>query len=34
MFTAPAVRGQRIGSTLLDAICARARELGIERLVR
>lgn len=33
MFTAPAVRGQRIGSALLDAICARARDLGIERLV-
>jgi len=33
MFTAPAVRGQRIGSALLTAICARARELGIERLV-
>jgi putative acetyltransferase len=33
MFTAPQVRGQRIGSALLDAICARARDLGIERLV-
>jgi len=33
MFTAPAARGQRIGSMLLDAICSRARVLGIERLV-
>jgi putative acetyltransferase len=33
MFTKPQVRGQRIGSTLLDAICDRARDLGIERLV-
>ncbi|MBU2484053.1 MAG: GNAT family N-acetyltransferase [Alphaproteobacteria bacterium] len=33
MFTAPQVRGQRIGSALLDAICARARDLGIKRLV-
>lgn len=33
MFTAPQVRGQRIGTALLDAICARARDLGIERLV-
>ena len=33
MFTAQHVRGQRIGSALLDAICGRARDLGIERLV-
>ena len=33
MYTTPAVRGQRVGSMLLDAICARARDLGIERLV-
>tara|TARA_R110002020_G_scaffold66877_10_gene175658 strand:- start:252 stop:734 length:483 start_codon:yes stop_codon:yes gene_type:complete len=33
MFTVPTVRGQRIGSALLDAICARALALGIERLV-
>ena len=33
MFTAPHARGQRIGSALLDAICARARDLGIKRLV-
>ena len=33
MYTDPSVRGQRIGSVLLDAICERARTLGIERLV-
>jgi len=33
MYTSPAVRGQRVGSELLDAICTRARTLGIERLV-
>ncbi|MEM5494213.1 GNAT family N-acetyltransferase [Hoeflea sp. AS16] len=33
MFTAPRVRGQRIGSALLDAICARARAKGMKRLV-
>lgn len=33
MFTTPQVRGQRIGSVLLDAICDRARSLGINRLV-
>ncbi|MCY0094673.1 GNAT family N-acetyltransferase [Hoeflea ulvae] len=33
MFTAPAVRGQRVGSALLAAICDCARALGIERLV-
>ncbi|MDP2734067.1 MAG: GNAT family N-acetyltransferase [Hoeflea sp.] len=33
MYTTPAVRGQRIGSLLLDAISARARALGIKRLV-
>lgn len=33
MFTAPAVRGQRIGSVLLEAISDRARTLGIKRLV-
>ncbi|WP_417407543.1 GNAT family N-acetyltransferase [Hoeflea sp.] len=33
MYTDPAVRGQRIGSALLDAIQTRALSLGIERLV-
>lgn len=33
MYTDPAVRGQRIGVKLLDAIETRARALGIERLV-
>lgn len=33
MFTDPDVRGQRIGSALLEAIQARALSLGIERLV-
>lgn len=33
MYALPAVRGQRIGSALLEAICTRARSLGIERLV-
>jgi len=33
MFTAPEVRGQRIGSALLEAICDRASSLGIKRLV-
>lgn len=33
MYTAPAVRGQRVGSALLDAIEAEANRLGIERLV-
>jgi len=33
MFTVPAARGQRIGSVLLEAICDRARTLGIGRLV-
>jgi putative acetyltransferase len=33
MYTDPAVRGQRIGSALLDAIETRALALGIERLV-
>ncbi|OCW56709.1 GNAT family N-acetyltransferase [Hoeflea olei] len=33
MFTLPAARGRRIGALVLDAICARARALGIERLV-
>lgn len=33
MFTVPTARGQRIGSALLNAICDRARNLGVERLV-
>ena len=33
MFTTPEVRGQRVGSALLEAIAARARTLGLERLV-
>jgi len=33
MFTVPEVRGQRVGSALLDAISARAVSLGIKRLV-
>lgn len=33
MFTVPAARGQRVGSMLLDAICDRARALGMKRLV-
>lgn len=33
MYTDPAVRGQRVGSALLASIEARARELGIRRLV-
>lgn len=33
MYTDPTVRGQRVGSALLASIEARARELGIRRLV-
>lgn len=33
MFTRPTVRGQRIGSTLLEAITALANEKGMNRLV-
>lgn len=33
MFTRPTVRGQRIGSALLDAITALANEKGMNRLV-
>ena len=33
MFAAPAMRGQRVGSLLLEAICTRARTLGLDRLV-
>ncbi|WP_420409090.1 GNAT family N-acetyltransferase [Hoeflea sp.] len=33
MYTDPAVRGQRVGSALLDEIEAEAKRLGIERLV-
>lgn len=33
MFTRPTVRGQRIGSALLDAITALANEKGMDRLV-
>ncbi len=33
MFTDPAVRGQRIGVALLDAIVALAREKGVSRLM-
>lgn len=33
MYTDPAVRGQRVGSALIEAIQTHARSLGIERLV-
>lgn len=33
MFTRPTVRGQRIGSALLDAITALAKDKGVTRLV-
>ena len=33
MFTDPAVRGQRVGSALLDAIVALAREKGLAQLM-
>ncbi|HEY8594324.1 MAG TPA: GNAT family N-acetyltransferase [Devosiaceae bacterium] len=33
MFTAPEVRGQRVGSAILDAIIERARQRGMKRLV-
>ena len=33
MFTDPAVRGQRVGSALLDAIMALAREKGLAQLM-
>ncbi len=33
MFTRPTVRGQRVGSALLDAITSLAKERGITRLV-
>lgn len=33
MFTVPAVRGARVGTQLLDAIVAAARERGVDRLL-